>query len=202
MVEQSHPGCYGLPIAVSANSPSCQICPFLSGCLYAASRLLESLIDNPLTKRERQVFALTRTALAGMPLTAGTMLGQNRVAASSRGRRTIALTPDQLAAFGSFPERIRSPLTKLSQEGWFDFARGELRAGRNPASKGWKKVFCDLLLRGGASRATLELALVERLCLKPAAARVQASVGMAVFAAGKIATERSGRFALLPNAAY
>ena len=88
---------------------------------------------------------------------------------------------------------------KLLERGWFDFAKGEIRAGRNPADKGWKKVFCELLINGNATRRDLELAFVEQLDMSPGSARAQVSVGISIFAAGRLATEVSGRVVLNPN---
>ncbi len=195
-----HPGCFGLPTALSANSPSCRSCPFQGSCGHAASSLLETLPCNPLTQRERLSLSLTRRALAGLPAQGSCPMPQRVVATTSRGGiKRCTLSAAQLSQFDSLPARVCAPARQLAERGWFDFARAEFRAGRNPASKGWRHVFCDLLLAGGTTRAELTLALVERLDLTPQSAKVQASVGMSIFAAGRIATEQGGHFALLPN---
>jgi len=198
-VIRENPGCYGLPTAVSALSPSCRACPVRAGCAHAAFALLELLPDNPLTRRERLSLSVTRTALASTPPGDAGTPTPARVAASPRGVKHLILTPPQLAALAHYPERIASQVRQLLQRGWFDFAKAELRAGRNPADKGWKKVLCAQLLAGPSSRRDLELALVQQLKLSPASARMQASVGLAIFAAGRLASERFGQVALQPN---
>jgi len=193
------PGCYGLPTAVSANSQSCRECPVRGACVFEATAFLESLPTNPLTQRERLSLTLTRQALASTPSGSEGTAPAQRVVASSRGVKRIELTPGQLGSIAALPQRVGSQVKKLMERGWFDFARQELHAGRNPASKGWQRVFCSALLAGGASRSELELALVESLDLSEASARVQVSVGMAIFAAGRVATERFGKFSVSPN---
>lgn len=70
------------------------------------------------------------------------------------------------------------------ESGWFDHARRELRQGRNPGIKGWDRVLCAALLKGGVSRAEFQLALCSELRLKESSAKTQASNAIAVFSAG------------------
>lgn len=201
-MRQNAPGCFGLPTAVSANSSSCNLCPSRPDCLYEARCFLETLPDNPLTQRERLALAVTCSAFASSPPKEGGAVNTPRVVASSRGFKRMVLSAAQLDSVAQLPIKVATQVRQLLQRGWFDFARCEMKLGRNPAGKGWRKVFCDLLLAGGARRAGLELALVEQLDLSPAAARVQASVGVSVFVAGHIASERFGQFTLGPNQAF
>jgi len=193
-VSREHPGCYGLPTAISASSLSCRVCPERVGCGYEAFVLLESLPNNPLTQRERLALALSRRALASSPQT-----NADQVSTSTRGIQRGALSESQLGEIATLPTRVATQVHRLTSLGWFDFAKQELRAGRNPARKGWQRIFCELLLAGGASSATLELALVERMGLMPGSAKAQVSMGMSIFAAGRIATRQFGQFTLLPN---
>jgi len=190
---REHPGCHGLPSAISASSPSCCVCPFRDGCGYKASVLLESLPDNPLTQRERLSLTLTRRALASSPQTNG-----GQVSTSTRGVRRGTLSVSQLGEIATLTPKIASQVRRLASLGWFDFAKQELRAGRNPAGKGWRRILCAMILTGG-TRATLELALVEQMGLTPGSARMQASVGLSIFAAGRIATMQFGQITLLAN---
>ena len=194
-----HPGCYGLPTAVSATSPSCRDCPSRGGCVYEAFLLLDSLPVNPLTQRERLTLTVTRQALAASPRARGRAVVPPLVVASSRGVKRIALNQEQLAHVAALPAKVASQVKKLLERGWFEFAKGELRAGRNPASKGWQRILCAHLLTGGATRTQLELALVTELQISPPSARVQLSVGIAIFAAGRLAIETFGQVKLLPN---
>ena len=199
MVVQEKPGCFGLPIAVSANSASCQSCLNKVSCLFEADTFLGQLSESATVKRERLILSLTQTALAGTPRTGEATRAPMLVAESSRGRRTIPLTQAQADAFAVYPDRIRSSLIKLSREGWFKFARSELLAGRNPANKGWKKVFCDSLLSGGITRTDLTQAVASGCGIKPTAARMQVSVGVSIFTVGKVAVEKFGKLVLDPN---
>ncbi len=194
-----HPACYGLPVAVSASSPSCCACPSRVGCAGVAFSFLETLPDDPVTQRERQSLSLTRKALTDVPQVRFGQMGIPMVVATSRGVKRLVLSEATLDEISRLPARVASQVRKLSACGWFDFAKVELRAGRNPASKGWKKVFCDLLLAGGCARSALELALVEKMDLTLASARVQVSVGVSIFAAGRLATFQLGRFEVSPN---
>lgn len=193
------PACHGLPTAVSAACASCRSCEFASTCVHEAFELLDQLPVTPETQRERLTLAVTRRALAGVPRLRSKGEGAPLVTASSRGITRLVLTDAQEQELKRLPAKVASQVRQLLQRGWFDYAKSELRAGRNPADKGWKQVLCRLLLAGEPTRAQLELALVEQLDLSPASAKVQASVGLAVFAAGRLATERLGRIALNPN---
>lgn len=194
-----NPGCFGLPMAVNASSSSCRACLYSGGCLTAATLFLEQLPDNQTTRRERQAIALTRIGLVGAPAPAGEGLPLPVVTESSRGLRRISLTPAQDQMVSTFPPRIAKPLRQMLERGWFDFAKVEIANGRNPADKGWKKVLCSFLLNGGVTRDDLILAFTQQLNLKPASATTQASVGIAVFAAGHLASERFGKILFNPN---
>lgn len=191
-----HPGCYGLPSAVSVNSASCRACAFATGCVSAASALLESLPNNPLTRRERLSLVLTRRVLASVPPQGA---DPDVVTTSRRGVKRLVLGAAQLQALAGLPPRVAAQLRADTERGWFDFARRELATGRNPATKGWKKLLCAALLTGGVTRAELQTAFVEQLCMTPGSARAQVSVGIAYFAAARLASERFGRFTLTPN---
>lgn len=194
-----NPGCYGLPTAVSATCSSCRTCPSRAGCVVEAISLIESLPDTPLTRQERQSLSLTRTALTEAPRRFGGVVGTPMVVASPTGRHKLLLAPSQLDQIARLPAKVASQVKKLTETGWFSFAKSEMQEGRNPASKGWQKVFCQALLTGGASRAGLELALVEQLCMTRASAQVQVSVGLSIFAFGRVATLQLGHFALSHN---
>lgn len=194
-----HPGCYGLPSAVSASCRSCVLCPVRGGCVFDAEQLLASMPNNPLTQRERLALSVTRQALVSAPPMQGRAAPEPTVVASVRGVKRISLNAQQLDEIARLPARVASQVKTLMERGWFVYAKGELRAGRNPADKGWKKVLCQLLLRGGGSRAELELAFCQQLDMSAGSARMQASAGLAIFAAGRLATERFGRIELSPN---
>jgi hypothetical protein len=194
-----HPGCYGIPSAVSASCASCLTCPSRAGCVSEAYAILESLPDNPITQRERQTLTITRIALTEMPRARGRALIPTVVVATSRGRSRIVLCDQQLRQIALLPARVASQVRRLSETGWFSFAVSEMREGRNPATKGWQRVFCRALLAGGASRAALEMALVEQLSMTEASAQVQVSVGLSIFAFGRVATLQLGHFTLSQN---
>jgi hypothetical protein len=88
---------------------------------------------------------------------------------------------------------------QLFERGWFDFARRELRAGRNPGRKDWQRIFCAGLLQGGTTRDSLQLAFQEQIGLKSASARVQVSKAVSLFLAGGLVRENAGRLVINPN---
>lgn len=185
----SAPACYGSPICVSARSASCRACAHSAGCLAQARAVLDALPDTPLTRRERLALGVTCIALERAPQGHGGPVTQRVVVASSRGVRRMTLTKEETQRLTALPAKIASQVGRLMELGWFDYARRELLAGRNPGEKGWKKVLCDALLAGQMNRQQLQQALVTQLGLKPESAKVQASVGIAVFAAGGLLRE-------------
>lgn len=194
-----HPGCYGMPTAVSAGSASCRACDFRIDCSYQAYALLETFPNNPLTQRERLALTVTRIALTGMPQGSARTEGSTAPVAYPYVEGRVALSLATLDSLSRLSGKVAAQARQLMERGWFDFARSELAAGRNPAAKGWKKIFCAALLHTQCTRASLELALVQQMNLSPSSARVQVSVGISIFAVGRIATERFGQFALTPN---
>lgn len=194
-----NPGCFGLPMAVNASSLSCRACLHSAGCVASAALFLEQLPDSQTTRRERHAIALTRIGLLGAFPSTGEGLPLPVVTESTRGLRRVSLTPAQEQMVATFPARIAKPLRQMLERGWFDFAKVEIANGRNPADKGWKKVLCGFLLAGGVTRNDLILAFIEQLKLTPASAITQASVGVAVFAAGHLASEQFGKILFNPN---
>lgn len=87
----------------------------------------------------------------------------------------------------------------MLEAGWFDFARAELQAGRNPGKKSWQRVLCAGLLSGGITRDALRLAYETELSMTPGSAKVRASKAIATFQAGGLLIERNGRLVLNPN---
>lgn len=199
MVTDEKPGCYGLPVAVSALSSSCRVCPFRASCSGEAFSFLESLPDNPITRIERQSLSLTRKALTSTPSHFHPSEPQPRVVASSRGLKRALLGEAMLDEISRLPPRVVSQVKRLAENGWFDHAKSELRLRRNPADKGWRKIFCNHLLAGGCDRSELESSLVSEAGLSATSARVQTSVGLSIFAAGRVATVQFGRFIVSPN---
>jgi hypothetical protein len=194
-----HPGCYGLPVAISATSPSCRVCESRSACCLQAFSLLESLPRNPLTSRERLALVVKQTALTSLPPPREGGTVRPIAVANARGVSRVVLSQVALDDIALLPVRVGSQVRKLTATGWFAFARLELKTGRNPSAKGWRQVFCGLLLNGPFSRADLEIAFVDRLGLSAESARVQASFSIAIFFAGRIAREQFGRISLTPN---
>jgi hypothetical protein len=168
-------------------------------CVSAAEQLLDQLPDTPLTRRERQSLSVTAQALASAPQRAGRGRAVLEVVASRRGVKRIALTAQQQAKLTMLPERVAAQVRKLMELGWFDYAKKELLAGRNPGAKGWRHVFCERLLLGGATRGQLQIAFMERLDLKEASAKVQVSLAVAVFAAGGLVREIQGKLRVSAN---
>ncbi|QFZ84521.1 hypothetical protein GFK26_17990 [Variovorax paradoxus] len=132
---------------------------------------------------------MTRVKGEGAPL----------VVASTRGVQRVSLTPKEEALVQGLPKRVASQVRSLMTTGWFEFARAELLAGRNPADKGWKDTYCRQLLGGQATRESLRLAFMQELNLTAASAKVQLSNALSIFAAGNLAVETGGKLQLVAN---
>lgn len=193
------PFCLGSPTIVSATSSTCRECAHQIGCVGAAIELVCQLPDSPLTKRERQKLGLVRRAFTSSPRGEGEGVAPPRVTASLRGVHRIALTTDEEKRVEALPARVSSQVRQLMQRGWFEFAKEEIRLGRNPGDKGWKKTLCRLLLSGGCTRDELQLAFCDELRMSPASARSQASTAVAVFSFGRLLVEHRGRLKLSSN---
>lgn len=155
-------------------------------CLRAAARVLLQLPNDPSVIDARKHLALTGRALLGPPSTEGEVQGAR-----------APLSAREVALVASLPKRVASQVRTMLETGWFDFARTELHAGRNPADKGWRRVYCTQLLAGGATRDTLRMAFIQELGLTPASAKVQLCNALAIFAAGEIACESDGLLRLM-----
>lgn len=193
------PACYGSPVSVSAASPSCCVCPRRVGCVTTAAQLVAAMPDTPITQRERQLLSVTHQAFARGSHAGDAGQSSVQVMASSRGIKRIALTAAEQKLVDALPDRVGTAVKRLLERGWFQHARNELAAGRNPAPKGWQRVLCAQILAGDASRATLQQAFVEQLGMSPASAKVQASTGLAIFAAGRVIVEAQGSVRLRAN---
>jgi hypothetical protein len=190
------PGCHGSAVAVSALSPTCQSCGFARSCVGEAGAFLLTLPATPITTRARKSLAVTARALLSKPQTAveGEGTPEQRPAPTSTRAPLTAAEESLLACLA---KRVRSQAKTLMETGWFDFARGELAAGRNPADKGWRHIFCQQLLAGSATRASLRAAFAEQLDLTPQSAKVQMSTAVSIFAAGQLAVESGGVLRLI-----
>jgi hypothetical protein len=195
------PYCFGSPVVVSATSRTCQGCSFAAGCVSAAAQVLAGMPDEPRIRQSRLDLAVTRTALLGAPQGVEGGRAARKVVESSRGVKRVALTAREEALLATLPIRVGKQVRRLLERGWFDYAHAELRAGRNPADKGWKRVMCQLLIEGGQTRQALQLAFQEQLGLSPESARVQASLAMSVFTAGRLVVETQGRLRIASNSA-
>lgn len=180
------PACHGSAVAVSAKSQTCRECPHTRPCLRAAARVLLQLPDDKSVTDARKHLALTGRALLQSPLTEG----------EGQGARA-PLNARESALVASLPKRVASQVRTMLETGWCDFARVELHRGRNPADKGWRRVYCAQLLAGGATRESLRMAFIQELGLSPASAKVQLCNALAIFAAGEIACEVGGQLRLM-----
>lgn len=172
-------------------SASCRACTHARACVSEASQFLDSLPDSPGRKSDRQSIVLTEQGLVPTRTLAG-RVDVNVVVASTRGLRRLMLSPAQLSAIATLPEKVASQVKTLLERGWFEFARRELNAGKNPEEKGWRHVYCRHLLSGVSTRASLELAFIEELQMAPASAKVKVCTALAIFAAGNLAVEVNG----------
>lgn len=179
------PACHGSPVAVSHLCETCVRCASSSSCLSDASRFLEKLPDSDVTQRERLRIAVVRQALWGSPHEQG--------GGPPSTPTRLALTQDQEQLVAGLSAQVGSLVRGLLERGWFEYARRELDHGRNPGRNPWQRLLCAGLMRGGISRADLQMAFEQELSLKPSSAKVRVSKAVGVFLAGRLITEVSGK---------
>lgn len=185
------PACFGMPVAVSDLSPTCRECPNQNACTAQALSFLDTLSNTESVKQERQRIALVRQGFASTPHAATDPEGR------AGARR--ALTPEQESVVAQLPQQVATMVKKLFASGWFEFARRELHAGRNPGRNDWQRLLCGGLLRGGITRAQLQLAYQDKLGMTAGSAKVRVSKAVATFLAGRLLIEREGSLQLSHN---
>jgi hypothetical protein len=182
---------------VSATSGTCQECPHSAGCVISAGAALDA-IDDPGVARARLDLSIAMRAFASKP-PVGAEGDSVRVVASTRGVKRYMLHPEQEKLFAAMPKRVGAAVRHLFQIGWFDYAKAELRAGRNPGDAGWKGVFGSLLVKGECTRGQLQEAL-QAQGLSPGSAKVQASIAVSVFEFGGLVQTMGSKITLRGNA--
>lgn len=184
-----YPACFGSPVTVSHLCETCRACSGKTECADAAAAFFDTLPDTPVLKRERQRIALVRQALTG-----GTPTGD--VPGTSK---RAPLSAEQQAVVAGLSQQTGSLVRQLFEKGWFQFARREMAAGRNPGHRNWQRILCQALMDGGITRPALIQAYQQQLGLTPGSAKVRAHKAVTVFRAGGLLTERNGRIELLLN---
>ena len=186
------PACHGSAVVVSNHCETCQKCKVRDSCVSQAISFVESLTDTPAYRTERERLALVQQALTRDPFDVhggGTTISKKRIALSAEQEKSVA----------SIGKSAGSIARGLFERSWFEFARSEMRQGRNPGRNEWQKIFCDALINGGTTRNDLQVAYQEQLDLKPDSARVRVSKAISVFHVGRLVVERSGMLLLNPN---
>lgn len=177
------PNCHGLAACISLTSPKCQKCASAHSCASLALLDLEVAGEALVLGAERQRLMLFMQRAADMP----------------PQRAEGAVEPSIAALLPHLAPRVASQVRNLHQKGWFTFAREELQRGRNPASKGWRRIFCQLLLERRCGRHTLQHALMSELAMSEGSARATASIAISIMAAGGLAVEVQGSVRFTPN---
>lgn len=181
----NHPGCFGFPSAISSESVSCRDCGVKGACAKKSYEFLEKLPDKVISMREKQSLSLTVKALLERSDAPSHGLHYPVIKITRYGLKRAELTPQQEQYLGSLPMKVGKQTRQLMEKGWFDFARQEIAAGKNPAPKGWRQVACQKLIENKkTSWSELSQALITELGLTPKSAGVQASVGIAILEAG------------------
>lgn len=111
----------------------------------------------------------------------------------------VPLSKQQESTVAHLGKATSSMSRQLFERGWFEFAKSEMRAGRNPGKKGWQQILCDFLMRGGVSRGDLQMAYEQQLNLTPGSARVRVSKAVSVFFAGRLIIESNEKIVLSSN---
>lgn len=193
MAELNVPGCYGLPSAISAASESCRSCGAKGHCAKESFSLLEKLPDKALVMREKQALTLTIKGLFERSASAVKGLHYPVIKITRYGLKRVELTPEQEKYLNSLPRKVGEQTRQLMEKGWFDFARQEIKSGNNPALKGWRFIACQKLIENKkTSWSELTEAFVSELGLTLKSAKTQASIGIAIFAAGGLVKEAEG----------
>lgn len=185
----SNPACFGSPVAVSHLCETCRVCPGRVACAVTATQFLESFPTSPSITRERERMSLVRQALTSSP-------AQGQGAGTTK---RVPLNAKQQGVLDGMAKQTASLVRQLFEKGWFDFARREMAAGRNPGKKDWQKLLCEALMNGGTTRADLVMAYRDKLGMTPGSAKVRASKAVAVFTAGNLLVERDGYLYLSLN---
>jgi len=160
-------------------------------CGAKAGSFLEGQGDSPLMQRERLRISMVRQSFNNAPP------GQGGHAPTTPQRR--ALSAAESAHVNGLATKVQVSVRRLLSAGWFDFAKDEMRAGRNPGRKEWQRILCQGLLAGGISRAELCVAFEQRLDMTPGSAKVRASSAVSIFFAGRLLIEQAGRMTLNRN---
>lgn len=187
------PACYGSPVAVSNLCETCRSCAAASGCAQEALQFLEAQPDSPLMQRERLRLAVVSQALTRAPERA---VGGG--AAPEREGR-LPITAEQQRTLSQLAAPVASMAKKLFERGWFDFARREMIAGRNPGTNDWQRALCRHLIGGGVSRRELQLEFQQSLGMTAGSAKVRTSRAVCLFTVGGLITEFDNRLQLRRN---
>ncbi len=190
----SNPACFGSPVAISHICPTCRACDANVACARSAEQALLRMPESPLLKSERLRIAVVRQALTSVPL--GAVEGEGAPRAKPN---RLPLSAQQEEFIASLPQQVASMVRKLQTRGWFEFARSEMLAGRNPGRNDWQKILCAKLIAGGVSRKDLALAYESQLRMTPGSAKVRVSKAVSVFTAGGLLVELSSCLYLRQN---
>lgn len=181
-------------MAVSHLCESCRECSIKTACVEQAIGFLQGMRgDSENLKRERLRLAAVRQQLVNVPL-----VGAVPNPKQSARRAPTGIAPDQERVIAGLATHLRVTARKLFATGWFDHARREMLAGRNPGRNDWQRVMCDALMRG-LPRAQLQLAFQEQMGLSSASAKVRTSNAVNLFTAGRLLIETEGRLQIRQN---
>lgn len=209
------PSCFGLASVVDSRNPVCRLCQHVTPCLeavYSSLVRFKGVIDvrDTLAAVERDLVGRA----TGEPLhsVAPTLAGaapallHTTIAIPARTTKVekvkFGLTDTDKAQINAMPKKVALKLKRLLELNLDKLARVELAAGRNPFPRdgaGYLHVAADLLLRGGFTKASLRVALMERLAWSEGTAFSHVSAVVHLFPALEIAIEQDDSFVLPPS---
>lgn len=189
-----NPRCFGLPSVFHRDTPTCAKCPVMTECEKAA--LAKALALAPYVQIGDVVMRLRNRGESTTPAAVDTQL--TVVQRTTREEKLrLALTEGDRAVIAKMPVKVREKAEYIMRAGKDVEARESLSRGVNPFpldGSRYLHVACDLLIKGGFTRAELRDAYMERLGWSRATAASEVSTVVNIFPALKFAKEVHRRF--------
>lgn len=215
-VEKVAPGCFGAASVFSHDSAVCRGCVVFDKCGEKARQRLEEIKElvnvSDLLKRHEKAKKLMAPVRAKRAEEDAAKLPQD---APKKKPVTTPVERKTTVAKVSFEidEESKNVIAKISNQkaagqavilcksNMIEIARSELAAGRNPfATSGPRYLFvaCDMLLRGGFTRASLKQEMQQQLSWTESTAASHVSIVVGLFPAFNIIEAKGDAFILSP----
>jgi hypothetical protein len=217
--EQKAAGCFGAASVYSTDSTVCQACPAFAACGVKALETLESIRDfvdvRDLLKKHAAARLKVQQRLSPPGLAKPLEPSPIRVAQpapvtepierkTASAKVDLPISDADQAVIQSLSKSVKAKeaAVSLCKAGKVDEMRAGLPLQRNPfATEGPKylRVACDMLMRGGFTKASLRHKMIEQLGWTNDTAASHVAVGVALlYAFGIAIPDTSGAFTMNP----